>query len=114
MGQWSDVYTITTRDSMQFELSQNSVRKSKEMILLGDQPGFVSGSYGYQFGEYIWGLVLKPITEHAQIQIGVLNKRFKDSHKMYGATIGLNSKASETLVKVYLDANKKVLAVYSP
>jgi len=86
MGQWSDVHNITTKETMTFDLSQPCAAAFKSrQTLVFDKPGIMIGTYGYSFGEHLWMLLIRPVTEYTTLAVGVLNKRFSSTNKLYGA-----------------------------
>ena len=55
---------------------------------------------------------MRPVTEYATLAVGVLNKRFSNTNKLYGAQISFTNKQQDgCTVKILLDANKKSLHV---
>jgi len=46
--------------------------------------------------------------------VGIVNKRFSTTKQLFGSMINYSLFKGEVIVKIYLDANKKKLIVYSP
>lgn len=110
--------------------------KKKSNSVFFEKAGTIFGSYGFSFGEHLWEFKIQynPIEEttaqggspsplHKMQQqqadltgimvVGVMNKRFS-TNKLIGSVVNYSLTRGLIKVRVFLDANKKRLTIFSP
>eukprot|EP00347_Sterkiella_histriomuscorum_P003670 403363395 len=135
-GEWCDPITVQTKDLQNFDPnsfgicaqyanknpSQSvSTQSLQERVINFTQAGTIISSYGYTFGDHLWSYKIKFEERHnlanADLSgimiVGVLNKKSTAGNKIYGSIINYTLTGSDIDVKIYIDANKRSMTIYS-
>ncbi|CDW84151.1 tripartite motif-containing protein 67 [Stylonychia lemnae] len=138
VGVWSEPITVQTKDIQNFDpntfgncaqlISKNPTQSSgqsatfQERLINFTQAGTIASIYGYSFGEHLWSFRIK-FEEQLNLAnsdlsgimiVGVINKKSSVvSNKLYGGIVNYTLQGGDILVKVYLDANKRTMTIFT-
>jgi len=95
--------------------------KGKRKWVSFDKSGLLYAAYGYCFGEQLWTLKIVcsssshdgSLEQPGSIVVGVLNRRF-NAQKLFGSIVSIGPIQPETIIRVYLDSNRKRMTIYTP